>query len=70
MLRTGEKLIHNGADDNASGTAALLELAKLLKKSKATTSNYLFLAFSGEELGLYGSKYYVENPGIALSSVN
>lgn len=34
MLRTGEKLIHNGADDNASGTAALIELARTLKKLK------------------------------------
>jgi hypothetical protein len=70
MVRTGEKSIHNGADDNASGTAALIELAKLLKKSKAPKNNYLFLAFSGEELGLYGSKYFVENPTIPLDKVN
>ncbi|MBL7738154.1 MAG: M28 family peptidase [Chitinophagaceae bacterium] len=70
MLRTGEKLIHNGADDNASGTAALLELARVLKSSKAKKSNYLFIAFSGEELGLYGSKYYTDNPTIDLGSVN
>ncbi|MEI9943838.1 MAG: M28 family peptidase [Chitinophagaceae bacterium] len=70
MLRTGEKLIHNGADDNASGTAALIELAGLLKKSKSKNNNYLFIAFSGEELGLFGSKYYVENPTIDLSTVN
>lgn len=70
MLRTSEKLIHNGADDNASGTAALLELARLLKATKSKTSNYLFIAFSAEELGLNGSKYYTENPTIDLSSVN
>ncbi|MCG2612986.1 M28 family peptidase [Terrimonas sp. NA20] len=70
MLRTGEKLIHNGADDNASGTAAMLELARILKSSKDKSSNYLFLAFSGEELGLFGSKYYTENPTIDLKSVN
>ncbi len=70
MLRTSEKLIHNGADDNASGTAALLELARLLKASKSKTSNYLFIAFSAEELGLNGSKYYTENPTIDLKSVN
>lgn len=69
MVRTGEKLIHNGADDNASGTAALIELSRLLKKSKAKNHNYLFLAFSGEELGLFGSKYFVENPTIDLSTV-
>lgn len=70
MLRTGEKQIHNGADDNASGTAALIELARLLKKSKARQHNYLFVAFSGEELGLYGSKYYVEHPTLPLSTYN
>ena len=70
MLRTGEKLIHNGADDNASGTAALLELARMLKSSKLKNSNYLFVAFSAEELGLFGSKYFVDNPTIDLKSVN
>jgi hypothetical protein len=70
MLRTGEKLIHNGADDNASGTAALIELARMLQHSKLKNNNYLFIAFSGEELGLFGSKYFVENPTIRLSTVN
>jgi len=70
MIRTGEKLIHNGADDNASGTAALLELARLLKKSKLKNQNYLFIAFSGEELGLFGSKYFVEHPTVDLRTVN
>lgn len=62
--------IHNGADDNASGTAALIELAKLLKKSKSKNNNYLLIAFSGEELGLFGSKYYTEHPTVDLASVN
>jgi len=70
MIRTGEKSIHNGADDNASGTAALIELARKLKASKATNNNYLFIAFSGEELGLFGSKYFTENPTIDLKTVN
>ena len=70
MLRTGEKLIHNGADDNASGTAAMMELARMLKSSKFKNNNYLFAAFSGEELGLFGSKYFVENPTIDLKQVN
>jgi aminopeptidase YwaD len=65
-----EQLIHNGADDNASGTAALIELAAKLKNSTATHNNYLFIAFSGEELGLYGSKYFTEHPTIDLKSVN
>ena len=62
--------IHNGADDNASGTSALIELARKLKLSKATNNNYLFIAFSGEELGLFGSKYFTENPTIDLKTVN
>lgn len=70
MIRTGEKNIHNGADDNASGTAALIELAGKLKSSKAKNNNYLFIAFSGEELGLYGSKYFTEHPTIDLKTVN
>lgn len=70
MLRTGEKLVHNGADDNASGTAALIELARILKSTKAKNNNYLFIAFSGEELGLFGSKYFTENPTIDLKTVN
>ena len=70
MHRTGEKLIHNGADDNASGTAALLELARILKTTKAKNNNYLFVAFSGEELGLFGSKYYTEHPTIDLKAAN
>ncbi len=62
--------IHNGADDNASGTAAMIELARMLKGSKLKGNNYLFIAFSGEELGLYGSKYFTENPTIDLSKVS
>ncbi len=69
-LHTGELAIHNGADDNASGVAALLELASALKKSDLKAQNYLFIAFSGEELGLYGSKYFTENPTINLTEAN
>lgn len=70
MIRTGDLGIHNGADDNASGTSSMIELAFLLKKSKAKKYNYLFIAFSAEELGLNGSKYFVENPTIPLTNVN
>ena len=70
MIRTGDLGIHNGADDNASGTSSMIELAFLLKNSKAKQYNYLFIAFSAEELGLNGSKYFVENPTISLSNVN
>lgn len=69
-LWAGEPMIHNGADDNASGTALVIETAKLLGKSKFKDNNYLFICFSGEELGLYGSKYFTEHPTIPLESVN
>jgi hypothetical protein len=67
---TTEPAIHNGADDNASGTAALIELSKKLKAASLKKNNYLFIAFSGEELGLYGSKYFTEHPTIDLKNVN
>jgi len=63
-------MIHNGADDNASGTAALIELAKKLKKSLYKKFNYLFVSFSGEELGLFGSKYFADHAGLDLKTVN
>lgn len=59
-LHTGEPAVHNGADDNASGTAALLYLAeKLQREGGPRNRNYLFIAFSAEELGLVGSKRWV-----------
>jgi hypothetical protein len=66
----GKGEIFNGADDNASGTAAILELAKYVKDSKLKNNNYLFICFSGEEEGLYGSKYFMENPGIPIDKIN
>lgn len=68
LYREGEA-IHNGADDNASGVAVLLQLAKKLKQN-TTASNYLFIAFSGEEMGLLGSNYFAKNPTLSLSKVN
>ncbi len=70
MIRNGAPAIHNGADDNASGSSSLVELSGILKKSKQKKYNYLLIAFSAEELGLNGSKYFVENPTISLNSVN
>jgi hypothetical protein len=58
--------IHNGADDNASGTAALLELAQKFASMSSRTRTLLFIAFSGEELGTLGSQYYVNNPFFPL----
>jgi len=70
-LHAHEEAIHNGADDNASGIAAMLRMAEILKDRKVgTQNNYLFIAFSGEELGLFGSKYFVNNPTIPLESIN
>ncbi len=68
-LFTGGKEIHNGADDNASGVAAMLELADRFQET-ALESNILFIAFSGEEKGLYGSNYFVDNPTLSLEEVN
>jgi Zn-dependent M28 family amino/carboxypeptidase len=69
-LTNAKAEIYNGADDNASGTAAVLQLAKLLKDSKLKNNNYLFICFSGEELGLFGSKYFTSHPTIDLATVN
>jgi hypothetical protein len=70
LYRGTDKQIHNGADDNASGTAALLELGRMVKGSNLKANNYLFIAFSGEELGLFGSKYFVQHPTVDLASIN
>jgi aminopeptidase YwaD len=68
---TGKDLqIHNGADDNASGVAAILRLAEKLKNGKARKNNYIIVAFSGEELGLYGSKKFIEQNAERLKNVN
>lgn len=58
-LYRGEPDIHNGADDNASGTALLMELARYIKKNGPKNNNYVFVGFSAEESGLIGSKYFV-----------
>jgi hypothetical protein len=66
-----EGKIHNGADDNASGTAGVIELARYFAKNGVKENhNFLFLCFSGEELGLYGSKKYTDYPTIDLSKVS
>lgn len=53
--------IHHGADDNASGVAALIELARQFSANKNNRRTLIFIAFGGEEEGLLGSKYYVNN---------
>jgi aminopeptidase YwaD len=65
-----EHKIHHGADDNASGTAALLEMAGRIKGNKKLRHyNYLFVNFSGEELGLFGSKAFVKNEKLDSNSI-
>lgn len=69
LYRGSEIKIHNGADDNASGVSLVLDLAaKLINENKS--NNYLFIAFSGEEMGLLGSNFFVKNPTIDISSIN
>ncbi len=70
-LWDGEPEIHNGADDNASGTSAVFALAQALSQENAPkNNNYVFMLFAGEEMGLWGSNYYVKNPNINLEKVN
>jgi Zn-dependent M28 family amino/carboxypeptidase len=64
--RNGE--IYNGADDDASGTAALFAIAEHFKKNNPSHS-IIFVAFDGEESGLRGSRAFVEKPPVALSSI-
>lgn len=63
--------IHHGADDNASGVSLMIELAEKLAKTKGSHKrSILFIAFSAEEMGLLGSKFFTGNPLIDLSKVN
>lgn len=63
--------IHNGADDNASGIAGLLEFARYyIENGVKEPFNFLFIAFGAEEPGLQGSKYYTANPTIPLTNVH
>jgi aminopeptidase YwaD len=59
--------IHHGADDNASGVAGLIELARMLSSQKLRRT-VVFIAFSGEEEGLIGSNYYVNHPIVPLTN--
>lgn len=64
--RTGE--VHNGADDNASGIAALIEIARAAAAERARFPRTLvFVAFAGEERGLLGSKHYTDHPVVPLA---
>ena len=65
LYRDKEKQIHNGAGDNASGTALVLDLASKLKISNKE-NNYLFIAFSGEEIGILGSNFFTKNSPVPV----
>jgi len=67
---TPGRVIYHGANDNASGVAALIELARLLKESKFRNNNYLFIAFSGAEMGWSGSGWFAEHIVTDLKKVN
>ncbi len=70
-LAPGTIAIHNGADDNASGTAAMLSAARLLVEGLRGESSHrrlVFIAFTGEERGLLGSKHYVRHPRFSIES--
>jgi len=65
-LAVNSTAIHHGADDNASGTSALIELARQFAKEKKNKRTIIFIGFGGEEEGLLGSKFYVNNPVFPL----
>lgn len=67
-LHRGERAIHNGADDNASGVAAMLQIAHDLR-NRPISYNVLFMGFSGEERGLLGSNHWVKHSTIPLENV-
>jgi Zn-dependent M28 family amino/carboxypeptidase len=64
--------VYNGADDNASGSSAVMELAQSFQMAKKQGNgpkrSILFIHFTGEEIGLFGSKFYIENPVFSLDS--
>lgn len=72
LYRGDDKAIHNGADDNSSGVAVMLDLASKIAYdfNNFKNNNYLFMAFSGEEMGLLGSNYFVKNATVDTKTVN
>jgi hypothetical protein len=61
--------IHHGADDNASGTATVLEIARLMKAEGPPPCDVIFALWSGEELGLLGSEHWAEHPTVPLNTI-
>ncbi len=70
-LAPGERIVHPGADDNASGVAALLEAARLVQaRASELRRTVWFVAFSGEEMGLLGSTFFVRDPPAGFSAAH
>ena len=67
-LSPDSREVHNGADDNASGGAALIEIARTIIAGKPLDRSALFIAFTGEEKGLWGSGHFVRDPTVDLSN--
>lgn len=65
-LAPDSRAVHNGADDNASGTAAVIEIARALSQGSRPDRSVLFLAFTGEEKGLWGASHFVGDPTVDL----
>jgi hypothetical protein len=68
-LSPDERAVHNGAAANASGTAAMMEIARMMAEVPAPARSVLFMAFTGEERGLWGAIRYLENPTIPVASM-
>lgn len=66
---SGSEEIHNGADDNGSGSCGVLEMARVIAGGPKLRRHVLFMCFSGEEMGLLGSRHYVKNPTVDLSRI-
>ncbi len=61
--------IYNGADDDASGTVAVLEIARALKAGPAPKRTVIFATMTGEEMGMLGTRYFIANPSVPLDRV-
>lgn len=70
MDKNAKNQVHHGADDNASGTAGVLEVAeKFASVKNGLKRSLIFLAFSGEELGILGSTYFTNNPSVDIKNI-
>lgn len=66
---TGDDRIFNGADDDASGTTAVLEFARVLASGRAPDRTVIFVWFGAEELGGFGARHFLEHPPVPLASI-